>query len=123
MTVARKPRLGFETTLFVLLHRTVTLCLYHVRLGRELVRLQTLQRHPLDGQLDSALVVDAVVLLVVDVSGQAEVGYFDGVALVQPVRSKHIEAFPSDLMTVLFLCLNQKEPFLQPVPSSRMSML
>lgn len=62
---------------------------HHVRLGGELVRLQTLQSHPLDRQLDSALVVDAVIFFVVNVSGQAEVGHFHGVALVQPVGSQN----------------------------------
>lgn len=74
------------------------MCHYHVGLGGELVCLQTLQRHPLDGQLDSTLVVDAVVLLVVDVSGQAEVGHFDRVALVQPVGSKHTNVLFSLLL-------------------------
>lgn len=61
---------------------------HHVRLGGELVCLQTLQSHPFDGKLDSILVVDAVVLFVIDVSGQAKVGHFYCVVLIQPVRTQ-----------------------------------
>lgn len=61
---------------------------HHVGLGGELVRLQALQSHPLDRQLDSALVVDAVIFFIVHVSGQTEVCHLHRVALVQPERSR-----------------------------------
>ena len=61
---------------------------HHVWLGGELVCLQALQGHPFNGQLDSTLVVDAVVLFIINVSGQAEVRHLHRVALIQPVRTK-----------------------------------
>lgn len=48
--------------------------------------LEAFQSHPLDGQLDSTLVVDAVVFFIINVSGQAEVGHLHRVALIQPVK-------------------------------------
>lgn len=61
--------------------------------------LQTFQSHPFDGQLDSVLVVDAVIFFIIDVSGQAEVCDLYSVVLIQPARaekemtSRHIESF------------------------------
>lgn len=64
--------------------------LYHVRLGGELVCLEAFQSHPLDGQLDSTLVVDAVVFFIINVSGQTEVGHLHRVALIQPVKDTKV---------------------------------
>lgn len=50
--------------------------------------LEAFQSHPLDGQLDSALVVDAIVFFIINVSGQAKVCHLHSVALVQPVGPK-----------------------------------
>lgn len=52
------------------------------------MRLEAFQSHPLDGQLDSALVVDAVVFFIINVPGQAKVGHLHSVALIQPVGPK-----------------------------------
>lgn len=84
-------------------------CLYHVGLRSELVRLQTLQRHPFDRQLDAALVVDAVVLFVVDVSGQAKIGYFDRVALIQPVGDKQGKVLVPIQLINRFVLLSKPE--------------
>lgn len=50
--------------------------------------LEAFQSHPLDRQLDSTLVVDAVVFFIINVSGQAKVRHLHGVALIQPVGPK-----------------------------------
>lgn len=52
--------------------------------------LEAFQSHPLDGQLDSTLVVDAVVFFIINVSGQAEVGHLHRVALIQPVKDTKV---------------------------------
>lgn len=57
---------------------------HDVRLGGEFVSLQAFQSHPFHRQLDSALVVYAVVFLIVHVSGQAKVSHLHCVTLVQP---------------------------------------
>ena len=51
--------------------------LHHVRLGGESVGLQTLQRHPLDRQASVAVLLDTVVLLVQDITGQTKVSHLD----------------------------------------------
>lgn len=50
--------------------------------------LETLQSHPLDGQLDSALVVDAVIFFVVNISSKAEICHLYCVVLIQPDQGK-----------------------------------
>lgn len=78
---------------------------HHVRLGGELVRLQTLQRHPFHRQLHAALVVDAVVFFVVNISGQAEVGHLHRVALIQPAGEQSaLFLIPAIAMTTHVFC-------------------
>ena len=50
------------------------------------MRLQALQGHPLDWELDGVLVVDAVVLLVVNVPGQPEISHLHRVTLIEPAE-------------------------------------
>ena len=50
---------------------------HHVGLGGESVGLQALQRHPLDRQASMAVLLDTVVLLVQDVTGQTKVSHLD----------------------------------------------
>ena len=68
------------------------------------MRLQTLQCHPLDRKLDSALVVDTVIFFIIDVSGQAEVGHLHGVAFIQPVRKKNNDFLVLN-STLCFICV------------------
>lgn len=50
---------------------------HHVGLGGESVGLQALQCHPLDRQASVAVLLDTVVLLVQDVTGQTKVSHLD----------------------------------------------
>ena len=50
---------------------------HHIRLAGEPVGLQTLQRHPFDRQASMTVLLDTVVFLVQDASGQAKVSHLD----------------------------------------------
>lgn len=93
--------------------------------------LEAFQSHPLDGQLDSTLVVDAVVFFIINVSGQAEVRHLHSVALIQPVepKTRRFDFSTSQVCRKLLFWLSSILPLLSidfshshAVPGSKVSM-
>lgn len=64
---------------------------HHVRLGGELLCLQAFDGHPLHRQLDPFVILNAVVLLVIDVPRHAEVGHLDCEGFIQPEERRHLK--------------------------------
>lgn len=93
-TTLHRPSLHYSRSSFA----------HHVRLGGEFLCLQTLDGHPLDGQLSLPVVLNTVILLIENISGHAKVCHLHCVRLIQPTDRKGKVIFLLQIIIMVTQC-------------------